>query len=106
MIIRISIIIIGIHKLFSGEANKDFSPLTSQWEDFVLDTLQHKAVLKVLPRQYDCLQDHDHYHFHNDNDTSDNEDDDQITERGTEAAAVTTGVQWLELSSLSTSSQS
>jgi len=55
---------IGIHKLFSGETNKDFSPLTSQWEDFVLDTLQHKAVLK-------------------------------ITERGTEAAAVTTGVQWL-----------
>ena len=40
--------ITGIQKLFSGEANKDFSPLTSQWEDFVLDTLQHKAVLKVL----------------------------------------------------------
>jgi len=55
---------IGIHKLFSGETSKDFSPLTSQWEDFVLDTLQHKAVLK-------------------------------ITERGTEAAAATTGVQWL-----------
>ena len=45
----------GIHKLFSGEANKDFSPLTSQWEDFVLDTLQHKAVLKVLPHN---LKDH------------------------------------------------
>ena len=45
----------GIHKLFSGEANKDFSPLTSQWEDFVLDTLQHKAVLKVLPHN---LEDH------------------------------------------------
>ena len=42
------ITITGIQKLFSGEANKDFSPLTSQWEDFVLDTLQHKAVLKVL----------------------------------------------------------
>ena len=38
---------LGIHKLFSGETSKDFSPLTSQWEDFVLDTLQHKAVLKV-----------------------------------------------------------
>ena len=62
MIIIISIIIIimiGIHKLFSGEANKDFSPLTSQWENFVLDTLQHKAVLKVLPHLCDYIQDHD-----------------------------------------------
>ena len=51
----------GIHKLFSGETNKDFSPLTSQWEDFVLDTLQHKAVLKVAPLQYHSLQGHDHH---------------------------------------------
>ena len=93
MIIRISIIIIGIHKLFSGEANKDFSPLTSQWEDFVLDTLQHKAVLKVLTRHSDYLQDDNNHADHNNDE--DNNDNDQITERGTEAAAVTTGVQWL-----------
>merc|ERR1712107_271433 len=45
---------IGIHKLFSGETSKDFSPLTSQWEDFVLDTLQHKAVQDHRARYRSC----------------------------------------------------
>ena len=108
LIIITRIAVIGIHKLFSGESNKDFSPLTSQWQDFVLDTLQHKAVLKVLPHHLQDLLDHNHHADHNnDNHHSDyyhsNDDDyndnDQITERGTEAAAVTTGVQWLAISS-------
>ena len=97
------ITITGIQKLFSGEANKDFSPLTSQWEDFVLDTLQHKAVLKVLPHNLedhtDCYNDN-HQADHDDNNDDNNDNDhnnDQITERGTEAAAVTTGVQWLAI---------
>jgi len=41
---------IGIHKLFSGTASRDFSPLTEQWPDFILDTLQHKAVLKITEK--------------------------------------------------------
>jgi len=54
---------IGINKLFSGKPSRDFEPLTSAWDQFKLDTLQHKAVLK-------------------------------ITEKGTEAAAATAGVQF------------
>lgn len=54
---------IGIHKLFSGNSSSDFSPLTDEWRQFSLDTLQHKAVLK-------------------------------ITEKGTEAAAATSAVQF------------
>jgi len=41
---------IGIHSLFSGNASRDFLPLTEQWQDFVLDTLQHKAVLKITEK--------------------------------------------------------
>jgi len=54
---------IGIHKLFSGKASRDFEPMTEAWSQFKLDTLQHKAVLR-------------------------------ITEKGTEAAAATAGVQF------------
>eukprot|EP00092_Neocalanus_flemingeri_P102983 GFUD01131729.1.p1 GENE.GFUD01131729.1~~GFUD01131729.1.p1 ORF type:complete len:527 (+),score=142.23 GFUD01131729.1:57-1637(+) len=54
---------IGINKLFSGKPSQDFAPMTDAWSEFKLDTLQHKAVLK-------------------------------ITEKGTEAAAATAGVQF------------
>ena len=36
-----------INKLFSGNPSKDFSPITNSWNEFKLDTLQHKAVLRV-----------------------------------------------------------
>ena len=39
--------LLGINKLFSGKPSRDFEPLTSAWDQFKLDTLQHKAVLKV-----------------------------------------------------------
>ena len=42
----------------------------------------------------------DYYHndnHYNDDHNDDHYNDDQITERGTEAAAVTTGVQWLAI---------
>jgi len=54
---------IGINKLFSGDPSQDMSPLTDDWSQLKLDTLQHKAVLK-------------------------------ITEKGTEAAAATSGFQF------------
>lgn len=54
---------IGISKLFSGKPSPDFEPLTEDWSELKLDTLQHKAVLK-------------------------------ITEKGTEAAAATSGFQF------------
>jgi len=54
---------IGINKLFSGQPSQDMSPLTDEWSQLKLDTLQHKAVLK-------------------------------ITEKGTEAAAATSGFQF------------
>ena len=38
---------LGLKKLFSGQGSSDFSPLTPRWEEFKLDTLQHKTVLKV-----------------------------------------------------------
>jgi len=41
---------IGINKLFSGNPSKDFSPLTNSWKDFKLDTLQHKAVLRITEK--------------------------------------------------------
>jgi len=51
---------IGISSLFSGKPSRDFEPLTDGWKELKMDTLQHKAVLK-------------------------------ITEKGTEAAAATSG---------------
>ena len=33
--------------MFDGIPSKDFSPITDSWKDFKLDTLQHKAVLRV-----------------------------------------------------------
>ena len=39
--------VLGIKKMFNGKASKDFSPITNSWKDLRLDTLQHKAVLKV-----------------------------------------------------------
>jgi len=50
----------GISSLFSGKPSRDFEPLTDGWKELKMDTLQHKAVLK-------------------------------ITEKGTEAAAATSG---------------
>jgi len=41
---------IGINKLFSGVPSKDFSPMTSSWNEFKLDTLQHKSVLRITER--------------------------------------------------------
>ena len=38
---------LGINKLFSGNPSRDFSPITDSWQDFKLNTLQHKAVLRV-----------------------------------------------------------
>ena len=62
----------GIRRLFSGNSSRDFSPLTERWQEFMLDTLQHKAVIKVTPAGGTP----------------------QITEKGTEAAAATAGVQF------------
>ena len=33
--------------MFDGIPSKDFSPITDSWKDFKLDTLQHKAILRV-----------------------------------------------------------
>jgi len=41
---------IGITKLFSGQPSKDMSPLTDEWNNLKLDTLQHKAVLKITEK--------------------------------------------------------
>jgi len=41
---------IGINKLFSGNPSKDFSPITNSWNEFKLDTLQHKAVLRITEK--------------------------------------------------------
>jgi len=41
---------IGIHKVFSGNSSRDFSPFTEAWDRFSLDTLQHKAVLKITEK--------------------------------------------------------
>ena len=38
---------LGINKLFSGSPSRDFSPLTDSWQEFKLNALQHKAVLRV-----------------------------------------------------------
>ena len=38
----------GLKKLFSGRGSPDFSALTPNWNEFKLDTLQHKTVLKVI----------------------------------------------------------
>lgn len=51
---------LGITRMFSGRPHHDFSMITADWRNFKMDTLQHKAVIK-------------------------------ITEKGTEAAAVTYG---------------
>merc|ERR1719186_937688 len=41
---------IGISKLFSGNPSEDFSPITDSWREFKLDTLQHKAVLRITEK--------------------------------------------------------
>eukprot|EP00092_Neocalanus_flemingeri_P064060 GFUD01077632.1.p1 GENE.GFUD01077632.1~~GFUD01077632.1.p1 ORF type:complete len:532 (-),score=119.38 GFUD01077632.1:340-1935(-) len=41
---------IGINKLFSGNPSEDFSPITDSWREFKLDTLQHKAVLRITEK--------------------------------------------------------
>jgi len=41
---------LGIHRLFSGQPSQDFSPLTDDWKELKLDTLQHKAVLKITEK--------------------------------------------------------
>lgn len=41
---------IGINKLFSGNPSEDFSPITDSWRKFKLDTLQHKAVLRITEK--------------------------------------------------------
>merc|ERR1712025_909286 len=41
---------LGIHRLFSGQPSQDFSPLTDDWRELKLDTLQHKAVLKITEK--------------------------------------------------------
>lgn len=38
---------LGINKLFSGNPSRDFSPITDSWQEFKLNALQHKAVLRV-----------------------------------------------------------
>jgi len=40
----------GLEKLFSGRGNPDFSPLTPKWDEFSIDTLQHKTVLKITEK--------------------------------------------------------
>ena len=40
----------GLKKLFSGRGSPDFSALTPNWNEFKLDTLQHKTVLKVITK--------------------------------------------------------
>jgi len=41
---------LGINRLFSGQPSQDFSPLTDDWDQLKLDTLQHKAVLKITEK--------------------------------------------------------
>jgi len=41
---------IGINKVFSGNPSEDFSPITDSWSQFKLDTLQHKAVLRITEK--------------------------------------------------------
>jgi len=41
---------IGIRKMFSGNPSEDFSPITDSWEQLRLDTLQHKAVLRITEK--------------------------------------------------------
>jgi len=41
---------LGLKKLFSGRGSSDFAPLTPKWNEFKVDTLQHKTVLKVTEK--------------------------------------------------------
>lgn len=41
---------IGIKKMFSGNPSEDFSPITDSWQQLRLDTLQHKAVLRITEK--------------------------------------------------------
>ncbi|XP_023328503.1 serpin B4 isoform X2 [Eurytemora carolleeae] len=41
---------LGLKKLFSGRGSLDFSPLTPRWDQFKLDTLQHKTILKITEK--------------------------------------------------------
>merc|ERR1719244_1936951 len=41
---------IGIRKMFSGNPSEDFSPITDSWQQLRLDTLQHKAVLRITEK--------------------------------------------------------
>jgi len=39
-----------IERLFSGNPSKDFSPITDSWSELKLDTLQHKAVIRLTEK--------------------------------------------------------
>jgi len=41
---------IGINKMFSGNPSEDFSPISDSWQELKLDTLQHKAVLRITEK--------------------------------------------------------
>lgn len=41
---------LGINKLFSGNPSRDFSPITDSWQEFKLNALQHKAVLRITEK--------------------------------------------------------
>merc|ERR1719427_141064 len=40
----------GMEKLFSGQGSRDFAGITPQWNEFSLNTLQHKTVLKITEK--------------------------------------------------------
>ena len=76
---------LGIRKMFSGNPSEDFSPITDSWQQLRLDTLQHKAVLRVC---FGRAPNIDYQMFF------------QITEKGTEAAAATSAFQFRMIPSI------
>jgi len=54
---------LGLKKLFSGRGSPDFSALTPNWNEFKLDTLQHKTVLKVTEKGTEAAAATSAFHF-------------------------------------------
>ncbi len=49
-----AVFLTGLKKLFTP-GNPDMEPLTRQWEQLSLDTLQHKTILKVDTLQHKTI---------------------------------------------------
>lgn len=54
---------LGLKKLFSGPGNPDMAPLTPQWQQLSLDTLQHKTVLKITEKGTEAAAATSAFHF-------------------------------------------